>query len=181
MEVSSPSASLDAGPRLRERPLGRCHTLDSGEPTPEQPEPALTLQQSDQTDVTHKTSESTLSADDTQPDTSETHSTDDCSSGTETPPSSPSNAPTHPDDPSEPPPAHTATDISHSLRPLNGQLESSDELTHSEALQSDSEHREATSTGLAALQPAAPPDGADQGDTNQTPERGEEANCGGCD
>ncbi|XP_036962869.1 ankyrin repeat domain-containing protein 27 isoform X1 [Acanthopagrus latus] len=181
VEVSSPSASLDAGPRLRERPLGRCHTLDSGEPTPEQPEPALTLQQSDRTDVTHKTSESTLSADDTQPDTSETHSTDDCSSGTETPPSSPSNAPTHPDDLSEQPPAHTSTDNSHSLQPLNGQLESSDDLTHSEALRPESEHGDASPTDLAALHPAASTDGADQRDTNQTPERSEESNCGGCD
>ncbi|GLD51454.1 ankyrin repeat domain-containing protein 27 isoform X1, partial [Lates japonicus] len=30
VEVSSPSGSLAVGPRPRERPLGRCHTLDSG-------------------------------------------------------------------------------------------------------------------------------------------------------
>lgn len=35
MEVSSPSTSMEAGPRLRERPLGRCHTLDPGGWTPE--------------------------------------------------------------------------------------------------------------------------------------------------
>ncbi|CAK6977928.1 LOW QUALITY PROTEIN: ankyrin repeat domain-containing protein 27%2C partial [Scomber scombrus] len=35
VEVSSPSGSLFSGPRLRERPLGRCHTLDSGEHAPE--------------------------------------------------------------------------------------------------------------------------------------------------
>ncbi|XP_037306293.2 ankyrin repeat domain-containing protein 27 isoform X2 [Pungitius pungitius] len=35
VEVSSPSASVEAGPRLRERPLGRCHTLDPGGWTPE--------------------------------------------------------------------------------------------------------------------------------------------------
>ncbi|KAM9854537.1 ankyrin repeat domain-containing protein 27 [Aulostomus maculatus] len=29
LEVSSPSGSLDTGPRLRERPLARCHTLDT--------------------------------------------------------------------------------------------------------------------------------------------------------
>ncbi|KAJ4918759.1 hypothetical protein JOQ06_002041, partial [Pogonophryne albipinna] len=33
--VSSPSASLDGGARVRERPLGRWHTLDSGEHTEE--------------------------------------------------------------------------------------------------------------------------------------------------
>ncbi|KAI4799410.1 hypothetical protein KUCAC02_016944 [Chaenocephalus aceratus] len=35
LEVSSPSASLDGGARIRERPLGRWHTLDSGEHTEE--------------------------------------------------------------------------------------------------------------------------------------------------
>nr|XP_040018208.1 ankyrin repeat domain-containing protein 27 [Gasterosteus aculeatus aculeatus] len=35
VEVSSPSTSMEAGPRLRERPLGRCHTLDPGGWTPE--------------------------------------------------------------------------------------------------------------------------------------------------
>nr|XP_046249206.1 ankyrin repeat domain-containing protein 27 isoform X2 [Scatophagus argus] len=35
VDVCSPSSGLDGGPRLRERPLGRCHTLDSGEQTPE--------------------------------------------------------------------------------------------------------------------------------------------------
>ncbi|KAM3608680.1 uncharacterized protein V6R79_002982 [Siganus canaliculatus] len=34
VEGSSPSSSLAAGPRLRERPLGRCHTLDSGAQEP---------------------------------------------------------------------------------------------------------------------------------------------------
>ncbi|KAM8892454.1 ankyrin repeat domain-containing protein 27 [Spinachia spinachia] len=35
VEVGSPSASVEAGPRPRERPLGRCHTLDPGGWTPE--------------------------------------------------------------------------------------------------------------------------------------------------
>ncbi|XP_076027858.1 ankyrin repeat domain-containing protein 27 isoform X2 [Genypterus blacodes] len=35
VEVSSPSGSLESGPRLRERPLGRCHTLDCGEHRPQ--------------------------------------------------------------------------------------------------------------------------------------------------
>ncbi|XP_033982814.1 ankyrin repeat domain-containing protein 27 [Trematomus bernacchii] len=38
LEVSSPSESLDRGARIRERPLGRWHTLDSGEHTEEPPE-----------------------------------------------------------------------------------------------------------------------------------------------
>lgn len=39
VEVSSPaSAGLDPAPRLRERPLGRCHTLDSGERAPDRPQ-----------------------------------------------------------------------------------------------------------------------------------------------
>lgn len=37
VEVCSPSTSHDGGPRPRERPLGRCHTLDPGEEVPEQP------------------------------------------------------------------------------------------------------------------------------------------------
>ncbi|KAF7654089.1 hypothetical protein LDENG_00074800, partial [Lucifuga dentata] len=42
LEVSNPSGSLASGSQLRERPLGRCHTLDSGEHTPEHSEPAHT-------------------------------------------------------------------------------------------------------------------------------------------
>lgn len=68
VEVSSPSASLDTGPWQRGRPLGRCHTLDSGE----QPlERTHTPNTSDQVDDTH---------------------TDNCSTGSDTSPSSPSNA-----------------------------------------------------------------------------------------
>lgn len=37
VEICSPAAGLDSGPRPRERPLGRCHTLDPGEETPEPP------------------------------------------------------------------------------------------------------------------------------------------------
>ncbi|XP_037622212.1 ankyrin repeat domain-containing protein 27 isoform X3 [Sebastes umbrosus] len=114
VEVSCPSASLDAGPRLRERPLGRCHTLDLGEQTLEPPEPAhtpdmteYTPQEGDLTDDTH--TDDTLSAgvqtsrDDTQPETNETHSADDCSTSSDTSTSSPSNT----DNPSEPRPTHT--------------------------------------------------------------------------
>lgn len=38
MEVSCPAESLEAGPQLRDRPLCRWHTLDSGENTASDPE-----------------------------------------------------------------------------------------------------------------------------------------------
>lgn len=74
VEVSSPSASLEAGPRLRERPLGRCHTLDSGERTEADRTPTTTTHtppESEHADVTH-----------TQAST-DTHSSD---GGSDTPP-----------------------------------------------------------------------------------------------
>lgn len=154
VEVSSPSSGLDAGPRLRERPLGRCHTLDSGgETTEQQPEPANTTentpQESNETGVTHTPRTSPHP----QPDASETHSADD----TETPPSS-INTPSHADNP---PTTQTSADHfashepgSQSLRPLNGQ--STDERTGNEAPQSETP---------ADLQPTAGADGGDQGDT----------------
>ncbi|XP_051238868.1 ankyrin repeat domain-containing protein 27 isoform X1 [Dicentrarchus labrax] len=150
VEVSSPSASLDAGPRLRERPLGRCHTLDSGEQTPERPEPGntaeRTLRESNQTEVAHKTAEST------DHDTSETHSTEDCSTGSDTPPSSPSNAPS----------ASTENSASHDTdqSPLNGQLQSSDNQTEDSPSPAD-----LCPTDLC---PTEQTDGGDQTDANQT-------------
>ncbi|KAM9351968.1 ankyrin repeat domain-containing protein 27 [Symphorus nematophorus] len=222
VEVSSPAVSLDAGPRLRGRPLGRCHTLDSGEQTAEQPETSEhtpntcehtpntcehtpntcghtpntcghtpntcehtpnmsehtpntcehtpnmsehTPQEINQTDVTH-TPQTTNSTHTDDTHTSETHSTDECSTGSETPPSSPSNAP------SEPTPTHTPTDYSashdptsQSLGPLNGQLESSSDQTHTENEASQSEIKDGDS---ADLQPTTQADGGNQRDTNQT-------------
>ncbi|XP_019135141.1 ankyrin repeat domain-containing protein 27 isoform X2 [Larimichthys crocea] len=203
VEVSSPSASLNAGPRLRERPLGRCHTLDSGEQTPEQPEPSHTPDTTEQTppesNQTHTPSDSPPSVgvqmstdvDDTQADTSQTHSTDDCSTGSETPPSSPSNALSRVDNVCEPPPTHTfiddcasydPTEPSDPISPLNGQLESSDDQTHSEnkALQSGSEGGESSPTCSADIHPITQTDEDDQRDTNQTPETSTELNHGGC-
>ncbi len=206
VEVSSPSASLNAGPRLRERPLGRCHTLDSGEQTPEQPEPTHTPnttentpQESNQTGVTHtpKTTDDSLSAgvqtsrdtDDTQPDASETHSTDDCSTVSETSPSSPSNAPLHAENSSESPPTLTSTnhsaspdpaEQSRSLRPLNGELESSDDQsrTENEASQAESKDGDSSPTCPADLHPPAQTGGVDQRDVDQTPETSPESSPG---
>ncbi|KAG8012435.1 Ankyrin repeat domain-containing protein 27, partial [Nibea albiflora] len=204
VEVSSPTASLNAGPRLRERPLGRCHTLDSGEQTPEQPEPSHTPNTTDQpppeSNQTHTPSDRPPSAgaqmstdvDDTQADTSQTHSTDDCSTGSETPPSSPSNALSRADNVSELPPTHTfiddctshdPTEPSNPNSPLNGQLESSDDQTHTEnkALQSGSmEASESSPTSSADVHPTTQTDEDDQRDTNQTPETSTELNHGGC-
>ncbi|TKS73792.1 Ankyrin repeat domain-containing protein 27 VPS9 domain-containing protein [Collichthys lucidus] len=203
VEVSSPSASLNTGPRLRGRPLGRCHTLDSGEQTPEQPEPSHTSDTTEQTppesNQTHTPSDRPPSVgvqmstdvDDTQADTSQTHSNDDCSTGSETPPSSPSNALLHADNVCEPPPTHTFIDDcasydlaepSDPISPLNGQLQSSDDQTHSEnkALQSGSEGGESSPTCSADIHPITQTDEDDQRDTNQTPETSTELNHGGC-
>ncbi|XP_028264059.1 ankyrin repeat domain-containing protein 27 isoform X2 [Parambassis ranga] len=91
VEVSSTSGSFDPRPRLKERPLSRCHTLDPELHTPGQPESLHTPNTSDyipkeceRMGDTPKTTENTLPAgvhtpsdgDDTQPDTSEPHSTD---------------------------------------------------------------------------------------------------------
>ncbi|XP_041794812.1 ankyrin repeat domain-containing protein 27 isoform X2 [Chelmon rostratus] len=116
VEVSSPSAGLDTGPRLRGRPLGRCHTLDSGE--------QMTASHSP------KPADRALLASG-GPDDTQLETTDDCSSGSESPPSSPSTVPSHADGLSEPPADHSASQrpTSQSLRPLNGLLEPSDEQT----------------------------------------------------
>ncbi|XP_029288904.1 ankyrin repeat domain-containing protein 27 isoform X2 [Cottoperca gobio] len=182
VEVSSPSASLHAGPRLRERPLGRCHTLDSGEQTLQPPEPAHTPnatehtpQESDQTDDTHTDDTHTddthtddthtvdtvsagvqTSRDDAQPDTDETHSTDDCSISSETSPSEP--PPTHTTAPRDPPePSDT-----------NSELESSDKRTRTEkeALPSESKGGDSAPTCPADLRPTMQTDGGDQTDGN---------------
>ncbi|XP_035800918.2 ankyrin repeat domain-containing protein 27 isoform X1 [Amphiprion ocellaris] len=111
VEVSSPSGSLDAGPRQKERPLVRCHTVDSGVHTPETPEsphvPNTTeysLEGHDHANHIHtpNTSEGVLTAgvqtsrdaDYTEADTSEQFSTDvsNCSTGSETSPHLPSDA-----------------------------------------------------------------------------------------
>lgn len=193
VEVSSPSAGFDAGPRLREqRPLGRCHTLDSGEQTLELPVPThtpnmteYTPQEGNQTDDAHaeNTAGVQMSRDDTKSETNETQSADDCSTGSEISPSSTSNAPTQADDPSEPSPTHTSTASSASHdgtephdtndpRPLNGELESPDDQTHTdnEVLQSESKDADSSPTCPADLHPTVPTDGGDQRDDNAAPE-----------
>ncbi|XP_070828614.1 ankyrin repeat domain-containing protein 27 [Chaetodon trifascialis] len=129
VEVSSPSASLDAGPRPRGRPLGRCHTLDSGEETPAahtSDTAEYFPQENHRTDVTHtpKAADGSLFAGvHMSRDPEDTRSADDCSSRSESPPSSPSAAPSHTEDLSEPRPPHTPSD--HSLHSLSTPLESS--------------------------------------------------------
>ncbi len=208
VEVSSPSSSLDIGPRLRERPLGRCHTLDSGEPTPEptytQSTTEHTPPETNRRDVTHtlQTAGCSLPADvltstdtdNTQPDATETHSTEDCSTRTESRPSSPSKAPSHTQ------PTHTATDYAASqqpassrLRPLNGQLQpSANQIqTETEAMQAESEDEDLSPTCSAELHPAklhpaelhpaVQTDVSDQEDSDHTPETNVESNHEGCE
>ncbi|XP_029992265.1 ankyrin repeat domain-containing protein 27 isoform X2 [Sphaeramia orbicularis] len=89
VEVSCPSGNQEGGPRLRERPLGRCHTLDSGETTAEQQEPTPTptdTLKTDQTDETHNldVSDDTQNQDldETQPDSSVAQTSDGSNSST---------------------------------------------------------------------------------------------------
>lgn len=109
VEVCSPAAGLDSRPRPRERPLGRCHTLDSGEETPEPPA-GHTPQ-----DVAHAPRMTPR----LQPDDSDTHSTVECS--TASPPST--NTPPHADNQSVTnTPVITSHELSsHSLCLLDGQ------------------------------------------------------------
>ncbi|XP_040894346.1 ankyrin repeat domain-containing protein 27 isoform X2 [Toxotes jaculatrix] len=191
VEVSSPSGSLDARPRLRERPLGRCHTLDSGERTPEQLECTLTPNTAE---YTPKESD-TPSTDNTQPEISETLSTDvsNCSTGSETSPSPPSNASSHTDNSFEAPPTHILTNRSashesdqpsdansQSLRPVNGALEDScDDQTQprvdTESPQSESKDGNSNPIHPADLHSPVQTDGGDPRDTSQTPETSAES------
>lgn len=103
VEVCSPLAGLDNVPRLRERPLGRCHTLDLGDEAAS----------SENTPHGDKHIPGTVAQ--LLPDGGETYRPD-CSSAPETPPTLPYNTPsdsphTSADQPHEP--------SSHSLRPLN--------------------------------------------------------------
>ncbi|XP_072242609.1 ankyrin repeat domain-containing protein 27 isoform X2 [Leuresthes tenuis] len=110
LEVSSPLGSPRAQSCLKERPFGRCHTLDSGVLTPEEPELTHTPNtskehffESDLTDCVHTPKETEgaqpasvqtcRDADSTQPDTNVPCSTvvSNCSTGNETLYSLPSN------------------------------------------------------------------------------------------
>ncbi|XP_038561076.1 cell surface glycoprotein 1-like [Micropterus salmoides] len=171
VEVSSPSASLEAGPRLRERPLGRCHTLDSGEQTPEQPE------QPEQPEPTQTPQTTPTPGVGAQPDTDDTHSADDsnCSGGGEASPPSPYNVPpthTSTNDRESRDPTEPSETSRQSPCPLNGELESSGDRTHTdkEALQSEGEDGDSSPTCPADLHPTIQADGGDQRDATQTPE-----------
>ncbi|KAG7522037.1 ankyrin repeat domain-containing protein 27 isoform X1 [Solea senegalensis] len=157
VEVSSPSAAIRSGLRRGERPLGRCHTLDSGEHTSERLESTsvyntseCTEKESGQTDDSPaiNTAADSLSADvqtsTDAHDAHDAHSTDvsTCSTGSETSPSPPFNALSLPDNLFEAPPTHlpslsvsnASDESSHTdhqiLRPVNGTLaEASDDLT----------------------------------------------------
>ncbi|KAA8590424.1 hypothetical protein FQN60_014358 [Etheostoma spectabile] len=180
VEVSCPSASLGALPRLRERPLGRCHTLDSGEQTPE---PTHTPHTPDPTENTplerDQTADAHTDRDPAQPEAKETHST-----GGESSPPSPSPS----DDPFEPRPTHTppapcaphgvaepSDPTDKSLRSVNGGLESSDAHANDEVLRSEDTDGD---SGLPC--PTIQSDGGDQRDGDRTPERGGESNHEGC-
>ncbi|XP_044211463.1 ankyrin repeat domain-containing protein 27 [Thunnus albacares] len=165
LEVSSPSGSLAAaGPRLRERPLGRCHTLDSGEHAPERPERTHTPNTTE-----HTPKESDQLFRDTDDDTNESHSADvtDCCAETSPPP--PSLTPTN----------HSASlesdKSSDSRSPLNGELEeSSDHQTppHTEdtSTQSDSGDGDSYLSRPADLNIPIHTDEGDQRDTDQPPD-----------
>ncbi|KAM6926714.1 ankyrin repeat domain-containing protein 27 isoform 2-T2 [Lycodopsis pacificus] len=138
VEVSCPSASLDAGPRLRERPLGRCHTLDSGEQPLGPNTTEYTPQESDHTGDTH-----TESAD--AQTSRETHS---------------ASPPSHADDPFEPRPARTSSansasrdTNSRSPGPPSGETESADDQTHTDVQSEDTGSNPACPADLhAAIQ-----------------------------
>ncbi|XP_047452609.1 ankyrin repeat domain-containing protein 27 isoform X2 [Mugil cephalus] len=172
LEVSSPSGSLDAVSRLKERPLVRCHTLDCGVPTPESSHTSNTSKYiSKECDPVDDTPAPTATvdtlpaglqmcgeADDTQPDTSEPHSTDVsyCSTGSETSPSPPSNVLSQADTSAVYPPTPSPDSISaldheneqsdtHSqiVLPVNLNLdESSESRTQTEAESEQSEGRD---------------------------------------
>ncbi|XP_068579285.1 ankyrin repeat domain-containing protein 27 isoform X2 [Cebidichthys violaceus] len=173
VEVSSPSASLDAGPRLRERPLGRCHTLDSGE----QPlEPNATEYTPEERDHTGDARAESAGA----------------QTSRETPHSA--SPPSHADDPFEPRPARTSSANSAS-RDANGQSPSppgaesesaADDRTCADVASADAASADAASEDAASedagSSPARPAElhaairteGGDRRDADQTAESGGE-------
>uniref|UniRef100_A0A3B4UVT6 Ankyrin repeat domain 27 n=1 Tax=Seriola dumerili TaxID=41447 RepID=A0A3B4UVT6_SERDU len=171
VEVSSPSGSLESGPRLRERPLGRCHTLDSGERAPER------LQSRHAPDT----------SDDAQPDVNETHSADDssCSSGSKTSPSPPpSSASPQADNSFEAPPTHVLTNHSASHEtdlPVNGPCDQQNHADDAESSQSDGKDGNSNPTRPADLPPLVQTGGGDPTDTDQTPETSAERRRGNGD
>ncbi|XP_023256769.1 inversin-like [Seriola lalandi dorsalis] len=171
VEVSSPSGSLESGPRLRERPLGRCHTLDSGERAPER------LQAKHAPDT----------SDDAQPDVNETHSADDssCSSGSKTSPSPPpSSASPQADNSFEAPPTHVLTNHSASHEtdlPVNGPCDQQNHADDAESSQSDGKDGNSNPTRPADLPLLVQTGGGDPTHTDHTPETSAERRRGNGD
>ncbi|XP_026221376.1 ankyrin repeat domain-containing protein 27 [Anabas testudineus] len=156
VEVCSPSGSLKAGPRLRERPLGRCHTLDTHTPSTTEYTPK------DETEYTN-IPETAGGPDDPQPEMDETQSTNDSTcTGSESSPSPPSNASPHTDNSFDTctttngsashEPAELSGTNNQSLPPVNAASEESpDNQAHTEA-----ESTLSTSDGNS--NPTLPPD-----------------------
>lgn len=189
MEVCSPSGSLDAGPRMRERPLGRCHTLDTHTPNTTD----YTPKESDETDVPETAGDTssggvqtTGDTDDAQPEMNETQSTDESNcTGSESSLSPPCNVLSHTDASFESPHTHTTTNHSASHEPdepsdtnnppVNEEIgESPDNQAHTEAESSLSESKDGNSN------PTHPSDlqfsiQTDQTDANQTAEMSAES------
>lgn len=203
VEVSSPSGSLEAGPRLKERPLARWHTLDSDvntERSPHSPDVTGHISKAcHQTDAAHtpEPAEDALPAgaqscgvdEETQPDTSEPLSTDvsNCSTGSETSPSPPSNASSQTDSSTDFPLTHIPTNHgapphpdlpydmhSQSVRPVSLDLE-----LHTQTEASHSESGDEDCACPADLLSLIHNDRDDQ--TNQTPGASTESTHGGGD
>ncbi|KAF3706070.1 Ankyrin repeat domain-containing protein 27 VPS9 domain-containing protein [Channa argus] len=185
VEACSPSGNLEAGPRMRERPLGRCHTLDSGADTSEQLEsthPADTSEfppkESNEMDThAEATDDTPASSSGVQmaADSDDTHSIDDSNStGCEWSPSPPSSS--HADDSFEPPHTHSNISASHqsneltdsnhqSLLPVNAAAE---ELADNRSSLSRSKDGNSNPTLLPELHSSVQTGGDDQRDANQT-------------
>ncbi|XP_034736186.1 proline-rich receptor-like protein kinase PERK12 [Etheostoma cragini] len=180
VEVSCPSASLGALPRLRERPLGRCHTLDPGQQTPEPTHTPHTPENSPQ--ERDQTADAHTHRDHAQHGADETHSTGGVSSSSPPSPPSPSDGPFE-RRPTHAPPApcapHDATKpsdpTSQSLRSVNGGSESPDAHANNEVLRSEDTDGD-SGPPCTTIQS----DGGDQRPVDPAPERGGESNHGGC-
>uniref|UniRef100_A0A3Q1FBW1 Ankyrin repeat domain 27 (VPS9 domain) n=1 Tax=Acanthochromis polyacanthus TaxID=80966 RepID=A0A3Q1FBW1_9TELE len=211
VEVSSPSGSLDAGPRQKERPLVRCHTLDSGVPTPEPPEsphvPNTTecsLEGHDQANHIHtpSTSEGVLpagvqtsrDADCTEADTSEQYSTDvsNCSTGSESSPHPPSDALSQANNSTDLSSTHIPTTrsaphhpdgLSHTHQPANRESEESPD-SHAQSLTATEalqSESENEDSNTTELHSIIQTDGGDWRNGNQTAETSAQSNQGSYD
>ena len=165
MESCCPSGSPDAGPRLRERPLGRCHTLDSGQllEATHSADTSKYTPERDQTDEAHTPrkagAETSGETDDTRPGVNETRSAD-VSAGSETSPSPPSDV--HADNLSEAPPTHVLANHSAS----HGSQGPSD--TDGRGLQPVNRTSEAPADGQTPVDAESSPSEGRDGNSNLT-------------